>query len=138
MDSPCTPILNPPLTLLTGSNPAAYYSYSFAGTIQTLDHVLLNTKVFARFRQLVYARNDADFPEGPTYRNDFNRPERVSDHDMPVLYLRLPVEVTSRTAGERFGGGVESGYRPVHQQHQCDQYRQLRPSPVRCTCSSRT
>jgi uncharacterized protein len=28
------------------------------------------------------------FPEGPTYRNDVNRPERVSDHDMPVLYLK--------------------------------------------------
>ena len=95
--SPCTPILNPPLTNLTNLDPAAFYSYSFAGTIQTLDHVLLNTKAYGRYRQLVYARNDADFPEGPTYRNNFNRPERVSDHDMPVLYLRLPVEVTSRT-----------------------------------------
>jgi predicted extracellular nuclease len=95
--SPCTPILNPPLTNLTSQNPATFYSYSFAGTIQTLDHVLLNTKALSRYRQLVYARNDADFPEGPTYRNNFNRPERVSDHDMPVLYLRLPVEVTSRT-----------------------------------------
>jgi predicted extracellular nuclease len=97
VDSPCTPILNPPLTMLTGMNPAGLYSYSFSGTIQTLDHVLLNSKVYARFRQIAYARNDADFPEGPTYRNDFNRPERVSDHDMPVLYIRLPVEVTSRS-----------------------------------------
>jgi hypothetical protein len=97
VDSPCTPILNPPLTMLTGMNPAGLYSYSFSGTIQTLDHVLLNSKVYDRFRQIAYARNDADFPEGPTYRNDFNRPERVSDHDMPVLYIRLPVEVTSRS-----------------------------------------
>jgi len=57
----------------------------------------LNSKANARFRQIVYARNDADFPEGPTYRNDATRPERVTDHDMPVVYLRLPVEVTSRT-----------------------------------------
>jgi uncharacterized protein len=97
VDSPCTPILSPALNLLTGLNPASYYSYVFSGSIQTLDHVLLNNSVLPRFRQLVYARNDAEFPEGPTYRNDFTRPERVSDHDMPVLYLRLPVEVTSRT-----------------------------------------
>jgi uncharacterized protein len=58
---------------------------------------LLNQNMYSRFRQLAMARNDAEFPEGPTYRNDFNRPERVSDHDMPVVYLRLPVEVTSRT-----------------------------------------
>src|SRR5262249_45292163 len=97
VDSPCTPILSPALTLLTTLNPASYYSYVFSGSIQTLDHVLLNNSVLPRFRQLAYARNDAEFPEGPTYRNDFTRPERVSDHDMPVLYLRLPVEVTSRT-----------------------------------------
>ncbi|MEO8592957.1 MAG: hypothetical protein ABI759_06535 [Candidatus Solibacter sp.] len=95
--SPCTPILSPALINMTSLNPSAYYSYSFAGITQTLDHVLLNTKASARLRQLVYARNNADFPEGPTYRNDFNRPERVSDHDMPVAYLRLPVEVSSRT-----------------------------------------
>jgi predicted extracellular nuclease len=95
--SPCTAILNPPLTMLTNLNPAGLYSYSYSGTIQTLDHVLLNSKAYSRFRQIVYARNDADFPDGPTYRNDFNRPERVTDHDMPVVYLRLPVEVTSRT-----------------------------------------
>jgi predicted extracellular nuclease len=97
VDSPCTPILSPALTVLTAQNPASYYSYVFSGSIQTLDHVLLNSNVLPRFRQLAYARNDAEFPEGPTYRNDFTRPERVSDHDMPVLYLSLPVEVTSRT-----------------------------------------
>jgi hypothetical protein len=93
----CTAIPVPSLTLLTLANPAGLYSYSFSGTAQTIDHVLLNSKANARFRQIVYARNDADFPEGPTYRNDATRPERVTDHDMPVVYLRLPVEVTSRT-----------------------------------------
>jgi hypothetical protein len=93
----CTPIPVPPLTLLTLANPAGLYSYTFSGTAQTIDHVLLNTKANSRFRQIVCARNDADFPEGPTYRNDIARPERVTDHDMPVVYLRLPVEVTSRT-----------------------------------------
>ena len=47
VEPPCTPILSPPLTNLTNLNPAAYYSYSFGGTIQTLDHVLLNTKAYA-------------------------------------------------------------------------------------------
>jgi predicted extracellular nuclease len=93
----CTPIPVPPLTLLTLANPAGLYSYTFSGTAQTIDHVLLNTKANSRFRQIVYARNDADFPEGPIYRNNITRPERVTDHDMPVVYLRLPVEVTSRT-----------------------------------------
>ena len=97
VDSPCTAILNPSLTILTNLNPPNLYSYSFSGTIQTLDHVLLNSKAYSRFRRIVYARNDADFPDGPTYRDNFNRPERVTDHDMPVVYLRLPVEVTSRT-----------------------------------------
>jgi hypothetical protein len=97
VSAPCTPIPNPPLTLLTLANPAGLYSYTFSGTAQTIDHVLLNSKANPRFRQIVYARNDADFPEGAPYRNDAARPERVSDHDMPVVYLQLPVEVTSRT-----------------------------------------
>jgi hypothetical protein len=59
--------------------------------------VLLNTRLYPRFRQIAYARNDADFADGPTYRNDFTRPERVSGQDMPVVYLTLPVEITSRT-----------------------------------------
>jgi uncharacterized protein len=93
----CTTIPVPPLTLLSLANPAGLYSYTFSGTAQTIDHVLLNTNANSRFRQIVYARNDADFPEGPIYRNNMTRPERVTDHDMPVVYLRLPVEVTSRT-----------------------------------------
>jgi predicted extracellular nuclease len=97
VDAPCGPLVSPPLHLLTQENPAGYYSYSFDGSTSTLDHVLINANLKPRFRQLFYARNNADFPDGPTYRNDFNRPERVSDHDMPVLYLKLPVEVTSRT-----------------------------------------
>jgi uncharacterized protein len=97
VSAPCTPIASPPLTLLTLADPASLYSYSFSGTAQTIDHVLLNSRMTSRFRQIVYARNDADFPEGSTYRNNTSRPERVSDHDMPVVYLRLPVEVTSRT-----------------------------------------
>ncbi|MBS1855970.1 MAG: lamin tail domain-containing protein [Acidobacteria bacterium] len=96
VDTPCAPILSPAMVLLTALNPAAYYSYLYSGAIQTLDHVLVNAKLYPRFRQLAYARNNAEFSEGPVYRNDFTRPERVSDHDMPVLYVTLPVEVSSR------------------------------------------
>ena len=35
------------------------------------------------------ARLDSDFPD--SLRNDPNRPERISDHDAPVAYFRLPV-----------------------------------------------
>ncbi|HEV2444681.1 MAG TPA: hypothetical protein VGS58_02110, partial [Candidatus Sulfopaludibacter sp.] len=93
----CTSILSPPLTNLTAADPAQRYSYTYSGAAQRIDHILVNSRMNPRVRQFAYARNNADFPEGPTYRNNFNRPERVSDHDMPIAYLKLPVEVTSRT-----------------------------------------
>lgn len=93
----CAVVATLALTNLTTTDPAQRYSYSFSGTAQRIDHILVNEKLLGRVRQFAYARNDADFPEGPTYRNDFTRPERLSDHDMPVVYLTLPVEVTSRT-----------------------------------------
>lgn len=37
---------------------------------------------------IAYARSNADFPE--SFRNDANRPERLSDHDMPVAYFTFP------------------------------------------------
>jgi uncharacterized protein len=95
--APCTSIFSPELTNLTTGDPLQRYSYSFNGAAQRIDHILVNSLLAPRVRQFAYARNNADFAEGPTYRNDFTRPERVSDHDMPVVYLKLPVEVTSRT-----------------------------------------
>src|ERR1700753_2755306 len=44
--------------------------------------------MMASFSRYAVARNDADFPE--VFRNDPNRPERISDHDMPVSYFFLP------------------------------------------------
>lgn len=64
------------------------YSFSFDGNAQALDHELVNPSLFSLFSKLAYARNDADFPE--TFRNDPNRPERLSDHDMPVAYFMFP------------------------------------------------
>jgi len=64
------------------------YSYDFNGSHQTLDHVIVNQSLLAKLSRYAIARNDADFPE--VFRNDPNRPERISDHDMPVAYFILP------------------------------------------------
>lgn len=95
--SPCVAVPTLALTNLTAADPAQRYSYSFSGTAQRIDHILVNARLNPRVRKFAYVRNNADFPEGPAYRNDFNRPERFSDHDAPAVYLKLPVEITSRT-----------------------------------------
>lgn len=64
------------------------YSYDFNGSHQVLDHVVVSQSFLAKLSRFAIARNDADFPE--VFRNDPNRPERISDHDMPVAYFTLP------------------------------------------------
>lgn len=96
VDAACPALVSPNLVNLTAADPAQRYSYSFSGSAQRIDHILVNGNLNSRVRSFAYARNNADFPEGPTYRNNFNRPERYSDHDAPVVYLALPVEVSSR------------------------------------------
>jgi len=64
------------------------YSYDFNGSHQVLDHVVVNATLLSKLSRFAIARNDADFPE--VFRNDPNRPERISDHDMPVAYFTLP------------------------------------------------
>jgi predicted extracellular nuclease len=87
--TPPATITNPPLTDLIDTAPADQrYSYTFNGNAQELDHILVNSNMAPRVSRYAVARNDADFPE--VYRNDPNRPERISDHDMPVAYLTLP------------------------------------------------
>ncbi len=63
------------------------YSYVFGGSAQILDHILVNKPAQKRGLKFGYARLDADFPA--IYRNDPNRPERLSDHDAPIFYLSL-------------------------------------------------
>jgi hypothetical protein len=63
------------------------YSYIFGGSAQILDHILVNKPARERALKFGYARLDADFPA--IYRNDENRPERLSDHDAPIFYLSL-------------------------------------------------
>ena len=63
------------------------YSYVFDGSAQILDHILINPAAQERALKFGYARLDADFPKA--YANDFTRPERLSDHDAPIVYFSL-------------------------------------------------
>jgi uncharacterized protein len=90
-------LVNPLLTNLVDAVPVAErYSFSFDGNAQVLDHILVNNAVLASVRNIYYARNDADFPE--SMRGDPDRPERISDHDMPVAYFTLDVRPPRTTA----------------------------------------
>jgi predicted extracellular nuclease len=68
-------------------DPKNRYSYVYGGSAQVLDHMLANKAGAQRVVKFGFARVDADFPK--IYINDANRPERLSDHDAPVLYLSL-------------------------------------------------
>ena len=76
--------------------PSQNYSYVFDGSTQTLDHVLVNRNLLGRLSRFVYTRSNADFPEA--WRSDPNRPERLSDHDMPVAYFTLSTGLPRITA----------------------------------------
>ena len=83
------------------------YSYSFDGNAQTLDHVLVSQPLSAKLRRFTYARNDADFPE--SLRNVATRPERISDHDMPVAFFRQPqadIALAKASSAAVAGGSV--------------------------------
>jgi hypothetical protein len=102
-------LVDPNLTDLLYTLPAAQqYSYSETGTAQTLDHVLVNPAMASLVTRFAIARNDADFPE--TFRNDPNRPERTSDHDMPEAYFSLPVDTpptaTNQSVNVNYGSSV--------------------------------
>jgi hypothetical protein len=81
-------LVNPDLINLIDTVPSDPYSYSFDGNAQAIDHILITQNLYSQFVQFPFARTDADFPE--TYRSDATRPERVSDHDMPVAYFTIP------------------------------------------------
>ena len=81
-------LVNPDLIDLIDTLPAEQrYSFLFDGNAQVLDHELVNANLLPRFTRLAFARNNADFPE--SFRGDANRPERITDHDMPVAYFTL-------------------------------------------------
>ncbi len=63
------------------------YSYTYDGSAQALDHILVNRPTRERLLKFGYARIGADFPL--VWGNDPARPERLSDHDAPVVFLSL-------------------------------------------------
>jgi predicted extracellular nuclease len=73
------------VNLIDELSPEQRYSFTFDGNAQTLDHILVGATVHRRLTRLAFARNNADFPE--SFRSNFNRPERVSDHDAPVAFV---------------------------------------------------
>jgi len=75
-------------------DPVRRYSFLFDGNAQVLDHVLLNPSALANLTRIAFARVNADFAE--VLRNDDTRPERFSDHDVPVAYFQImPDDVTA-------------------------------------------
>ena len=79
------------LTNLTDTlSPSDNYSYVFDGVTQTLDHILISEGLRSRVVRTMFARLNADFPE--TLRANAARPERISDHDVPLMYLSLQPE----------------------------------------------
>jgi uncharacterized protein len=81
-------LVNPDLINSVDLLPAAQrYSYVFGGNAQILDHVLVNPPAADLLTRFHYVRMDADFPE--TFRNDPNRPERISDHEPALAYFRF-------------------------------------------------
>lgn len=89
-------LVNPDLVnAIEAMDPLARYSYVFDGNAQVLDHVLLNAPALANLTRVRFAHNNADFPE--LLRNDPTRPERYSDHDIPIAYFQvMPSDVSAR------------------------------------------
>lgn len=84
-------VVNPDYVNLTDSLPAGQqYSFLFEGTPQALDHVLVNTVANGYVQRYAVARGNSDFPAQGPLAGDATRPERSSDHDMPVAFFRFP------------------------------------------------
>lgn len=78
------------------------YSFIFEGTPQAIDHFVVNTVADSYLQRYHIARNNSDFPEGPGagFATDATRPERNSDHDMPVGYFKFPAAATTTTVSD--------------------------------------
>ncbi len=85
-------LVNPNYVNLIDEVPAEQrYSFIFEGTPQVLDHVIVNSIARSRYTRIAIAHSNSDFPENPPslYASNTTRPERSSDHDMPVAYFNL-------------------------------------------------
>ena len=76
------------VNLVDSLPPDDRYSFNFSGSAQALDHILVNPAAAELVTRFTFARFNSDFPE--SYRRDPRRPERMSDHDAPVVYVLRP------------------------------------------------
>jgi predicted extracellular nuclease len=85
---PTRDLLDPDLVeLIDALPPASRYSYVFDGTAQILDHILVTQTLQPFVATFSYVRGNADSPE--VWRSDARRPERISDHDAALMYIRF-------------------------------------------------
>ncbi|MDX1983581.1 MAG: Calx-beta domain-containing protein, partial [Bryobacteraceae bacterium] len=83
-------LVNPDMVNLADTlPPTERYSYIFDGNAQILDHILVNQPMAGRLSRFLYTHANAGFPE--VLRGDASRPERLTDHDQPVAYFKLPL-----------------------------------------------
>jgi uncharacterized protein len=68
--------------------PSQRYSYLYDGSAQVLDHVLVSAASVPYVTHFEYVRSNSDYPG--IWKADPTRPERISDHDIPVATFRLP------------------------------------------------
>lgn len=88
-------VVNPDQVALADTLPLSErYSYTFDGSAQVLDHIIVNQAALRRLNRFHYARFNGDFPV--KLYQDFNRPERLSDHDSPVAYFTLGSRINNR------------------------------------------
>jgi len=86
---PSADMVDPNLVdLINTLAPQNRYTYVETGNAQALDHVLITTGLMARPVELEVAHVDSDFPD--ILHGDPTRPERLSDHDVPVAYFTFP------------------------------------------------
>src|SRR5687767_11320829 len=96
-----SPDFDPNFINLTDTLPADQrYSFIFEGTPQAIDHFIVDTAAQAINTRYHIARNNADFPEGALFAGNAARPERNSDHDMPVGYFKFPKAATTTTVSD--------------------------------------
>jgi hypothetical protein len=96
-------LVNPNFINLTDTLPADQrYSFIFEGTPQAIDHHIINTVAQSYLQRYHIARNNSDFPEvpGSLFAGNAARPERNSDHDMPVAYYKFPNAATTTSVSD--------------------------------------
>ncbi|MBC7931289.1 MAG: Ig-like domain-containing protein [Rubrivivax sp.] len=93
-------LVNPNFLNLVDELPISeQYSFNFEGTLQALDHILVNTVAKSRNTRSAIIHNNSDFPEVPAaaFTSNATRPESYSDHDIPIAYFSLVVAPPAST-----------------------------------------